>query len=63
MRKVMRKVIWCIKTAILSDAASLLVFISLLYGGVEILDAFFWTILIFSGIYFGILSATEQKNH
>lgn len=58
----MRQAILYLKAAAISVVASLIVMIALLYGGVEVLDAFFYVLLTYFGIYFGILAFIEEKS-
>lgn len=50
-----------IKTAILSGSVGILAFCVMLYGRVDDLTAFFWSLLIYATLYFGILAIIEKK--
>lgn len=58
----MRQAILYLKAAAISASASLIVMIAMLYGGIEVLDVFFYVILIYFGIYFGMLAFIEEKS-
>ena len=57
----MRQAILYLKTAVLSGAAALLLMVSLLYTGVDALDALFWMVIIFLIGYFGVLAVIEEN--
>lgn len=57
----MKQAILYLKAATLSGAAALLLMVSLLYAGVEALDALFYMLLLYLGLYFGILAAIEER--
>ena len=57
----MKQIILYLKTTVLSGAAALLLMVSLLYAGMEVLDVFFWMLLTYFGLYFGALAAIEEK--
>lgn len=57
----MKQIILYLKAAILSGAAALLLIVSLLYAGVEVLDALFWMLIVFLFGYFGILAVIEER--
>ena len=49
-----------IKTAILSGAVGLLAFCAMIYGRVDDLTSFFWAVVIYATLYFGILARIEK---
>ena len=49
-----------IKTAILSATVGILAFCAMIYGRVDDLTAFFWSLLIYATLYFGILAIIEK---
>ena len=57
----MKQIILYLKSATLSGAAALLLMVSLLYTGVDALDAMFWMVVIFLIGYFSILATIEEK--
>lgn len=58
----MRQAILYLKAAVVSVVASLIVMVALLYGGAEVLDTFFYVLLTYFGIYFGMLAFIEEKS-
>ena len=58
----MKQIILYLKSATLSGAAALLLMVSLLYTGVDALDAMFWMVVIFLIGYFSILATIEEKS-
>ncbi|WP_230398011.1 hypothetical protein [Novisyntrophococcus fermenticellae] len=58
----MKQIILYLKATVLSGAAALLLMVSLLYAGVEVLDVFFWMLLTYFGLYFGVLAVIEEKS-
>jgi len=50
-----------IKTAILSASVGILVFSAMLFARVDDLTAFFWSLLIYATLYFGILAIIEKR--
>ncbi len=60
--KTMKQIILYLKATVLSGAAALLLMVSLLYAGVEVLDVFFWMLLTYFGLYFGVLAVIEEKS-
>ena len=57
----MKQIILYLKATVLSGAAVLLLMVSLLYAGVEVLDVFFWMLLTYFGLYFGALAVIEER--
>jgi hypothetical protein len=57
----MKQIILHLKATVLSGAAALLLMVSLLYAGVEVLDVFFWMLLTYFGLYFGALAVIEER--
>ncbi len=57
----MKQIILYLKAAILSGAAALLIMVSLLYAGMEVLDVFFWMLIVFLIGYFSILAVIEER--
>ena len=57
----MRQAILYLKTTVLAGAAALLLMVSLLYAGVDALDALFWMVIVFLIGYFSILATIEEK--
>ena len=57
----MKQIILYLKATVLSGAAALLLMVSLLYTGVDALDAMFWMVVIFLIGYFSILATIEEK--
>jgi hypothetical protein len=57
----MKQIILYLKATVLSGAAALLLMVSLLYAGVEVLDVFFWMLLTYFGLYFGALAVIEER--
>ena len=49
-----------IKTAILSGAVGLLALFAMLFARVDDLTAFFWAVVIYATLYFGILARIEK---
>lgn len=60
--KTMKQALLYLKATVLSGAAALLLMVSLLYAGVEVLDVFFWMLLTYFGLYFGMLAVIEEKS-
>lgn len=56
----MRQALLYLKTTVLSGVEALLLMVSLLYAGVDALDALFWMVVVFVGLYFTILAAIEE---
>lgn len=57
----MKQIILYLKATVLSGVAALLLMVSLLYTGVDALDAMFWMVVIFLIGYFSILATIEEK--
>lgn len=57
----MKQINLYLKAAILSGAAALLIMVSLLYAGMEVLDVFFWMLIVFLIGYFSILAVIEER--
>jgi len=49
-----------IKTATLSASVGILAFSTMLYGRVDDLTSFFWAVVIYATLYFGILARIEK---
>ena len=57
----MKEIILYLKATVLSGAAALLIMASLLYAGMEVLDVFFWMLIVFLIGYFSILAVIEER--
>lgn len=59
--KTMKQALLYLKATVLSGAAALLLMVSLLYAGVEVLDVFFWMLVLYFGLYFTMLAVIEER--